>query len=71
MFFRENDVDGRVIDYTAAVSGDLQLVPEEPALEVLADDYAKRVAGGMLFDDAEEFGTIMECCADIQTRAND
>ena len=70
MFFRENDADGRAIDYTTAVSGDLQLVPEEPALEVLADDYTRMVAGGMLFDDAEEFGTIMERCADIQARAN-
>ena len=78
LFFRENAADGRVIDYTAgrvidytaAVSGDLQLVPEEPALEVLADDYARMVAGGMLLDDAEEFETIMELCASIQARAN-
>ena len=70
VFFRENDADHQVIDYTAAVSGDLQLVPEEPALGVLADDYARMVDGGMLFDDAEAFGTIMERCADIQARAN-
>ena len=70
MFFRENDADGNVIDYTAAVSGHLQLVPEEPALAVLADDYARMVAGGMFFDDAEKFETIMERCADIRARAN-
>lgn len=70
VFFRENDINGNVIDYTAAVSGDLQLVPEEPALGELADDYARMAAGGMLLDDAEEFEVVMERCADIQVRAN-
>ena len=70
VFFRENDSDGNVIDYIAAVSGDLQLVPGEPALGELADDYARMAAGGMLLDDAETFETVMERCADIQARAN-
>ena len=70
VFFRENDINGNVINYTAAVSGDLQLVPEEPALGELADDYARMAAGGMLLDDAEEFEVVMERCADIQARAN-
>ena len=69
VFFRENDVNGNVIDYTAAVSGDLQLVPEPPALGELADDYARMAAGGMLLDDAEDFEVIMERCADIEARA--
>ena len=70
VFFRENDVKGNVIDYNAAVSGDLQLVPAEPALGELADDYARMAEGGMLLDDAEEFEAVMERCADIQARAN-
>jgi len=70
VFFRENDANGNVIDYTAAVSGDLQLVPEAPALGELADDYARMAAGGMLLDDAEEFEAVMERCADIQARVN-
>ena len=70
VFFRENDSDGNVIDYVAAVSGDLQLVPAEPALGELADDYARMADGGMLLDDAEAFETVMERCADIQARAN-
>lgn len=70
MFFRENDADGKVIDYTAAVSGDLQLVPEEPALGELADDYTRMVAGGMLLDDVDDFEAVMERCTSIQARAN-
>ena len=70
VFFRENDANDDVIDYTAAVSGNLRLVPEEPALGELADDYARMAAGGMLLDDAEEFEVVMERCADIQARAN-
>ena len=70
VFFRENDSDGNVIDYIAAVSGDLQLVPGEPALGELADDYARMAAGGMLLDDAEAFETVMERCSDIQAKAN-
>ena len=70
VFFRENDVNGNVIDYTAAVSGDLQLVPEPPALGELADDYARMAEGGMLLDDAEDFEVVMERCADIEARAN-
>lgn len=70
VFFRENDFGGNVIDYIAAVSGNLLLVPEEPALGELGEDYANMVAGGMLLDDAEAFETVMERCADIQARAN-
>ena len=70
MFFRENDVDRNPIDYEAAVSGDLQLVPDGEAREALAEDYGRMVEGGMLPDDAEEFDVLMDRCADIQTRAN-
>ena len=45
MFFRENDADRNLIDYMAAVSGGLQLVPDEPARSILADDYARMVQG--------------------------
>ena len=42
MFFREKDVAGSRIDYEAAVSGELQLVPHlVTAYEALADDYGK------------------------------
>ena len=70
MFFREKDTAGNWVDYEAAVSGGLQLVPDGPAYQVLADDYGRMLADGMLLDDEERFGDLMERCADIQRRAN-
>ena len=70
IFFYENDAHGQRIDYEAAVSGDLQLVPSGNAYAVLADDYAKTLADGMLLDDEEPFDTLMERCAEIEAHAN-
>ena len=71
MFFAENDVRRNRIDYEAAVSGGLQLVPSGTAHAVLADDYAKMLADGMLLDDDESFDSLMERCALIEARANE
>ena len=70
MFFPENDAHGRRIDYEAAVTGNLQLVPSGAAHAVLADDYAKMLADGMLLGEGEPFSTLMECCAAMEARAN-
>ncbi len=70
MFFSENDSRGTRIDYEAAVSGDLQLVPTGAALAVRTDDYARMLADGMLLDDAEPFDALMERCAAIEACAN-
>ena len=70
MFFREKDANGRWIDYESAVSGDLQLVPEGPFYETLADDYGRMLSDGMLLDDEERFEDVMERCAELQKRAN-
>ena len=70
IFFSENDATGSRIDYEAAVSGDLQLVPTGTAHAVLADDYARMLADGMLLDDTEPFDALMERCAAIEARAN-
>ena len=70
MFFSENDATGTRIDYEAAVSGDLQLVPAGAAHAVLADDYARMLADGMLLDDSAPFDALMERCAAIEARAN-
>ena len=61
---------GRWIDYETAVSGELQLVPEGPAYEALADDYGRMLSDGMLLDDEERFEALMERCADIEERCN-
>jgi len=70
MFFTENDAHGNRIDYEAAVSGSLQLVPSGTAHAVLADDHAKMLADGMLLDESEPFDALMERCASIEARAN-
>ena len=70
MFFRENDAGGKRIDYEAAVSGSLRLVPSGDAREVLAHDYAGMLAIGMLQDEDEPFDAVMERCAAIEARAN-
>lgn len=71
LFFRERDVTGNWVNYIAAVSGELQLVPDGPAYQVLSDDYDRMLTDGMLLDDEEHFDNLMERCADIQRRANE
>ena len=70
VFFREKDATENWIDYTAAVSGKLRLVPDGAAYDALAHDYARMVSDGMLLDDAEAFDDLMGRCANIQERAN-
>ena len=70
VFFAEKDARGGRIDYEAAVSGGLQLVPSGAAHAVLADDYARMLADGMLLDENESFDVLMERCAVIEARAN-
>ena len=70
MFFREKDTAGNWVDYEAAVSGGLQLVPDGSAYQVISDDYDRMLSDGMLLDDEEPFDDLMERCADIQRRAN-
>ena len=71
MFFTENDARGVRIDYEAAVSGHLQLVPEGAGLAILSDDYSRMLADGMLLDDNDSFDMLMERCALLEARANE
>lgn len=70
MFFRDKDATGTWIDYEAAVSGDLQLVPDGMFYEALRNDYARMVDDGMLLGDEETFEELMRRCKDIQEKAN-
>ena len=70
IFFREKDAAGHEIDYRAAVGGRLQLIPSGAALDVLADDYGRMLADGMLLNVDESFERLMERCAGIESRAN-
>ena len=65
--FPAKNASGDRVDYEAAVSGGLNLVPTEPALEVLADDCGRVPADGRLLDADEPFERLIEQCADIET----
>src|SRR5712691_1339181 len=70
MFFSEKDAKGGSIDYHAAVSGALQLVPRDDALATLANDYRRMVEDGLLLDDVEPFDVLIKNCLAVQNRAN-
>ena len=69
-FFRAKDRSGNPIDYAAAVSGALQLVPDAEALKTLEADYKKMADDGILLEDAEPFADLIKRCADLERRAN-
>ena len=70
IFFPEKAADRRPIDYIAAVSGGLRLVPVGEPLKALEKDYARMVEDGLLLEDAEPFEALMAGCANIAARAN-
>lgn len=70
MFFAENDTHGKTIDYRAAVSGALRLVPERTARATLAEDYRHMIEDGLLLDDAESFEALLARCQAVQEKAN-
>jgi hypothetical protein len=69
-FFRASDGAGNPIDYSAAVSGALKLVPDAEAFKTLEADYKKMAGDGILLGDVEPFSKLIERCADLQQRAN-
>jgi hypothetical protein len=70
MFFPEKAANRRPVDYVAAISGGLRLVPAGDSLKALEEDYARMVEDGLVLEDAEPFETLMARCADIAVRAN-
>jgi hypothetical protein len=70
MFFSEKSASGAMIDYRAAVSGGLQLVPGDETLASLSLDYAKMLDEGLLPGDAEPFEALVDQCRDLEARAN-
>ena len=70
VFFAEKNTHGDVIDYHAAVAGELQLVPDDDALAKLTADYQHMVDDGLFLDDAEPFEDLLERCRVIQQKAN-
>ena len=70
VFFAEKNTRGEVIDYHAAITGRLQLVPDDGSLAKLAADYQSMVADGLFLDDAESFESMLNQCRTIQLKAN-
>ncbi|SRR5258708_2610059 len=70
IFFTEKDAGGNVIDYVAAVSGRLRLVPTDGAFAKLSVDYKHMVDDGLLLEDAEPFEELIGHCRAIQEKVN-
>ena len=63
-FFKEK------VDYHEAVSGSLQLIPDEPEMATLKTDYSQMMADGLLPATALGFESLMERVRRIEERAN-
>lgn len=69
-FFVEKDTNGKVIDYTAATTGQLKIVPEGAARVALAKDYAAMLADDVMVADALHFDELLEACAKLEATVN-
>ncbi len=70
IFFSEKNAVGELIDYVAAVSGGLRLVPRDKALSNFSLDYQRMIEDGLLFEDVEPFEMLMNQCRALEARAN-
>ncbi len=70
IFFAEKNLNGDLIDYHAAVSGKLRLVPDGAALVKLATDYQHMVDDGLFLNEVESFEVLLDQCMSIQHKAN-
>jgi hypothetical protein len=70
VFFVEKDAAGTKIDYFAATSGQLQLIPAGESLTALEKDYAAMLEDGLLALNQPSFADIIEQCRVIQDEAN-
>jgi len=69
-FFIEKDANGQAIDYMAAVTGHLSLVPEGQAKDALARDYAAMLADDVMVGDALSFDRLTHACAELEYTLN-
>lgn len=69
-FFIEKDEDGEVIDYVAATTGHLSMVPEGEAKAALAKDYAAMLADEVMVGNALSFDELLKTCADLEAKVN-
>lgn len=69
-FFIEKDAGGQIIDYAAATTGHLKIVPEGEARMALARDYAAMLADEVMVGNAIPFDELLNACADIEAQMN-
>lgn len=70
VFFVEKDSQGQVIDYTAAVTGKLKIVPTGEARAALAKDYAAMVDDEIMVGDALPFDALLGACRALEDKVN-
>ncbi|PLW82518.1 hypothetical protein CWI75_12270 [Kineobactrum sediminis] len=71
LFFIEKDMDGETIDYFAATTGKLKLVPDGDARTALAKDYEAMIADEVMVGDALPFNALLDACATIEATINE
>lgn len=69
-FFIEKDASGQIIDYAAATTGHLKIVPEGEARAALAKDYAAMLADEVMVGDALPFDELLKACFDLESAIN-
>ena len=70
-FFIEKDRDGQTIDYVAATTGHLKIVPKGEARAALAKDYAAMLADEVMVGDTVSFDKVLEACAELEAKVNE
>jgi len=70
VFFGEKNAAGTKIDYFAATSGQLQLIPTGESLAALEQDYSAMLEDGLLALNQPSFTDIINQCRVIQDEAN-
>jgi hypothetical protein len=70
IFFAEKSLGGQPIDYHAAVSGGLRLVPDQDALAKLAVDYQHMIDDGLFLEEVESFDALLQHCRLIEQKIN-
>jgi hypothetical protein len=70
IFFAEKAPDGEPVNYHAAVTGALRLVPSDGALVQLASDYQHMIDDGLFLQEVESFDTLLRQCQAIQQKVN-
>lgn len=70
MFFAEKDANKNSIDYKAAISTEIQIIPDGRALEALEKDYVAMLEDGLLSTHQPSFAEVIQMCSELQNSIN-